>query len=388
MHIPAWGRKRPLQALAAAIIVGGAVTAAVLLLGGAGQAADECEVVARVWGGGGTVAGDATVVCGETVTLTATAEEGYCFSHWGGGAPSEGCPLTDELEVETSEGLVYYSVFFKAASATATPTATPKVETALPYDLLTTKQVTYPGSYSFLEDVNNVLSDAYGYPPLRGHPDDGPFGLLVHATDADGTLHKDFYNGIAAGDRFDVWADDHCFIRYIVTEVRPNLASVHTVKVFEVEHLASVLSDCERHDHIKADATIPVTFRWHVAPGVEGEDGIRVMLGGEPTPGPGRYRIVEGDDMVITIPAGMTLVYSGTPLAHGDDYQPGVRLLDDVESGSQLALGGWHGTEVGRFIETPSPSKGGGASELQSESDTRDVGALFDELVKSIEMVP
>ena len=297
MNIASWRQIGPLQALAAAMVVSGAVTAAVLLLVGAGQGA----------------------------------------------------------------------------------------ETALSYNLLTTKQVTYPGSYSFLEDATNVVSDAYRYPPLPGHPDAGPFGLLVHATDADGTLHKDFYNGIAAGDRFDVWADDRCFIRYVVTEVLPDLKSVHTVKVFEVDHLTSVLSSCTRHDHLKADATIPVTFRWHVAPGVEGEDGIRVMLVGEPTPGAGRYRI-EDTKLVITIPADMTLVIVGGGIPHGGEV---VVILEDVESGSQLALGVGSGTEVGRVIETPptSPSGGGGQSS-QSARTTRDVGALFDELAKSAEIVP
>ena len=376
-------RIRPLQALAAAMVVSGAVTVAVFLLGGAGQAADECIVAARVWGGGGTVTGGATVVCGETVTLTATAKEGYCFSHWGGGAPSEGCPLTDELEVETSEGFVYYAVFFKAAPATATPTATatPKTETALPYDLLTAKQVTYPGSYSFLKDVNDPSS------AIDWFPKGGTYGLLVHATDADGTLRKDFYSTVQAGDRLDIEGKDKgCFLRILVMEVLPDLKSVHTVKVFEVDIVAFDLSNCGP-DRPFNTATSAVILRWHVAPGVAGADGVRVMLLGEPTPGPGRYRIREGNEVVITIPSGMILSFEGSPLAHGSAILPSYHLMD-VESGSMLALSQIDGKETGRGIKASASAGGSDEDSAASTSAERNVDALFDQLVASVEIVP
>ena len=95
------------------------------------EAAETCSVWGIAFGGGGTVSGGARVTCGETVTLTATAKEGYCFSHWSGEPPSEGCPRSSEKHFVTTEGTYITGVYFKLEPATTptptpTPTATPE----------------------------------------------------------------------------------------------------------------------------------------------------------------------------------------------------------------------------------------------------------------------
>ena len=63
---------------------------------------------------GGTVTGGATVVCGNSVTLTATANDGYCFTNWKAtiasgaseeeGATGQACNKTGTRVVSTSSG--------------------------------------------------------------------------------------------------------------------------------------------------------------------------------------------------------------------------------------------------------------------------------------------
>ena len=338
-------------------------------------AAQTCSVWGIAFGGGGKVSGGARVTCGETVTLTATAKEGYCFSHWSGDAPSEGCPPSSQRDFVTTEGTFITGVYFKPEP---TPTPTPEpATTALSYNLLTTKPITEPGSYSFLEDVNDTSS------AIDWMPKGGTYGLLLHAADADGTLQEDLYDGVGVGDRFDLEGKaDGCFLRIHVRKVLPDLASVHPIKVLEVEIVSFMLSYCGP-DHPFNTATSPVTFRWHVAPGVAGDDGIRVMLGHEPTPGPGRYRLLF-TDVVLTIPAGTTITIVGGGIPYGG-YSGLVMMLEDSESGSLLTIGD-DGTEVGRRVEH-TVSSGARAAPLSSGSK-RDVGAVFDQIVASIELVP
>ncbi|MDE2670839.1 MAG: LuxR C-terminal-related transcriptional regulator [Chloroflexota bacterium] len=326
----------------------------------------DCEVVGRADGPvgapapGGAVTGGATVVCGEMVTLTATAKGGYCFSHWGNEAPSEGCPLTSTKELTASGGTSSYTANFKVPPL-------PPV-TAIPYSLRASSvaELTTPGSYGVLVDVDDT-SSTMGLP--RGT---GPYGLLVHASDADGDSRAAFYDTVAVGDRVEIWARDNCFFRYEVAEVRPDLAGPVPLKVFKVEYLVDRLSHCGPDRSFDN-----VSFRWGVAPGVEGEDGIREMLGREPTPGPGRYRITSSD-IVIFIPAGMTLALVG-----GGD---GARALEDVESGSLIVLI-WDGTEESRTVVAPADGETAVGGTDDSSTAARDVNALFDELVASVEVI-
>ena len=78
------------------------------------RADEQCTVVGRTFSGGGTVSGDSTVACGETVTLTATAKAGHCFSRWGAEDPTEDCELISVKIVETSHGTVFWFASFRA----------------------------------------------------------------------------------------------------------------------------------------------------------------------------------------------------------------------------------------------------------------------------------
>ena len=360
-----------------------AVVAAVLLLprgdGGpeVSPAGTDCDVVARADGPagapapGGTVAGGATVVCGEVVTLTAQAKDGYCFSHWDSESPSEGCPLTSTKELTASGGTSVHVANFKVPPL-------PEV-TAIPYNLATSSaaELTTPGSYTFLEDADDISSEGGSVFQVPG-----TYGLLVHESDADGASRAAFYATVSVGDRFDLWANDQCFFRYEVTEV---LAAQGETRAFKVSWLINKVARCGRHEYLKADTTIPVTFRWGVSPGVEGEDGIRVMIFGEPAPGPGRYRI-EGFPVVIFIPAGMTLTRAGGGVPHGGLHGQAF-ALEDVESGSVILLYASDGTEAKRTVVAPADDETAVGGTDDSSTTPRDVNALFDALVASVEVV-
>ena len=250
-------------------------------------------------------------------------------------------------------------------------------------------EVTEAGNWAFVYD-DTLPSD---------HPDRRIYELWLHEKDVDGKSRANFYESVVAGDRFEIEWDERqypdgrecrCIDRYVVLEALGDLPGEIPVKGFRFRRFAHVEScGCGR------PWPRTVTFHWGVTGyGVAGDDGIRVMLLGEPTPGPGRYRIGNGHDLVITIPAGMTLergaLHPGT-LGHSlPAGLPPTVLLRDMESGSTLALNLEDGTERKRVV-TPATSSGGDGGQSpqpQSDGDTRDVGALFDELVKSIEMVP
>ena len=368
-------RRRRGWSLAAVLSVGAVVAVAVLLLGGELQAGTDCDVVARADGpagaptAGGTVTGGGTVVCGELVTLTATAKDGYCFSHWGSEAPSSGCPLTSTKELTASGGTSSYTANFKVPPLPAV--------TAIPYNLATTSAaaITAAGSYTFLEDADDPSSEGGSVFQVAG-----TYGLLLHESDADGASRAAFYDTVGVGVRVDLWANDQCFFRYEVTEV---LAAQRETRAFKVSLVTTRVSRCGSHDYLKADTTIPVTFRWGVAPGVEGADGIRVMLSWEPTPGPGRYRIPDRS-VVIFIPSGMTLVLGREGVAHGE-HGPLIEL-EDVESGSVIVLSTSDGTELGRLVVPLERDAAAGGTD-DSSTAARDVGALFDELAASVEVI-
>ena len=378
--------------LASVLAGGGGLLAALLLLTGGTPTptpvptvplASDCGITVetpesqRHWGAASVI--PAREGSCQVVSVEVTPAAGYCFT---GESLSPQNPFPTTCTDKTKWTVVRWGdmtfyVYFVA-----------KEETAVPYNLNTTTAaaITTAGSYSFLLDVDDPSSVLGGHPSGMGKEKN--YGLLVHASDADGTSRENLYNGVAPGDRFDVVRGDDCFFRYAVTEVRRDLAGSVPVKVFAVDAIGNERSHC---GYYKVDA--PVTFRWHVQPGVAGDDGIRVLMQLEPVPGPGRYRLVDYSDIVITIPVGMTLTLDSAGIGsavHSAASREGAALLVDEESGSTISLNLTDGTEIKRVIKTLTPEGGGGAAGLSSSqrSTTRDVGALFDQIVASVEMVP
>ena len=112
--------RRPRNLVLAGLLLAviGATAAAVVLIDPVSRfataEADTCKVSGRPVGGG-TVTGDARVPCGDPVTLTATAHEGFCFDYWPGDEPSVGCPQTSTKVVLSERGSVVWFAIFKLA---------------------------------------------------------------------------------------------------------------------------------------------------------------------------------------------------------------------------------------------------------------------------------
>ena len=106
--------------------------------------------------------------------------------------------------------------------ATATPSPTPVAPSATTfrYDTYdTTGAVSTPGSYAFLSDPDDTSTVVTTYEALR---DGTATALLIHTSDAGGASRADVYDAVEAGDLFEWRQADDCFVRYTVTEVKPD----------------------------------------------------------------------------------------------------------------------------------------------------------------------
>ena len=83
----------------------------------------------------------------------------------------------------------------------------------------TTGAVSTPGSYAFLADPDDTSTAVTTYEALR---DGTTTALLIHTSGADGASRADVYDAVEAGDLFEWHKADDCFVRYKVTEVKPD----------------------------------------------------------------------------------------------------------------------------------------------------------------------
>ena len=83
----------------------------------------------------------------------------------------------------------------------------------------TTGEVAEPGSYAFLADPADTTSAVTTYEALR---DGTTTALLIHKSDAHGASQAALYDAVEAGDLFEWREADDCFVRYKVTEVKPD----------------------------------------------------------------------------------------------------------------------------------------------------------------------
>ncbi len=305
---------------------------------------------------------DGTYASGTVVTLSATADKGYDFGAWTG--LPEGATVTAGAAAATTTSGTETSTASFTLSGPVTAAASFRVEST-PYNLHTTGTVTAAGSYALLSDPNDLTSTV-------DWPDTNyPFGLLLHMSDAGNVSRASFYGTVTVADRVDWWWGHECLIRFKVIEVRTDPAGMPARKLFVMEFVGTSYSGCQGQR--TSDALQPVEFRWRQPPWLVGSDGIRSTFR-EPVPGPGRYRV--SDDLIVTIPAGMSV-------RPGSFYEGGwYTVLRDVESDSTL----WFdesGNEAGReIVELPS----GSSDETETGATTRDVNALFDQIAASVEV--
>ena len=137
------------------------------------------------------------------------------------------------------------------APATATPTPD---ATAFRYDAYdTTGVVATPGSYAFLADADDPLTAVTTYEGLR---DGTATALLIHTSDADGIQRAGVYDAVEVGDLFEWRKADDCFVRYTVTEVKPDPIATAPRKLLAVEWMTYAFTGCSGPIPANTDATV------------------------------------------------------------------------------------------------------------------------------------
>ena len=225
-----------------------------------------------------------------------------------------------------------------ADTPTPTPTATPATSRYDTYD--TTGAVVEPGSYAFLAGVGEAASAITTYEGLR---DGSTTALRIHETDADGVSRAAFLDTVEVGDLFEWRQAEDCFVRYQVTEVKPDPTGTVPRKLLGVEWMTFTYTGCSGAISASDNAQIV----WGSLPNLGGESlSVPVIHGayeivpldwsGETmrdyVPFPDYSDPVETDDITVartldfwrepTIPEGWTF---GEAIAAGGDAHGGAR---------------------------------------------------------------
>ena len=130
----------------------------------------------------------------------------------------------------------------------------PLPPTAYLYDTYdTTGEVAEPGSYAFLADPADTTSAVTTYEALR---DGTTTALLIHKSDAHGASQAALYDAVEAGDLFEWHEADDCFVRYKVTEVKPDPAGAVPRKLLAVEWMTFAFTGCSGVVSANAVATV------------------------------------------------------------------------------------------------------------------------------------
>ena len=141
----------------------------------------------------------------------------------------------------------------------------PDATTTFRYDTYdTTGEVSTPGSYAFLADPDDTSTAVTTYEALR---DGTTTALLIHTSDADGASRADVYDAVEAGDLFEWHQADNCFVRYLVTEVKPGPTGTVPRKLLAVEWLIFAFTGC--YGRIPTDAGVRLI--WDELPALGGD---------------------------------------------------------------------------------------------------------------------
>ncbi|MYA50032.1 MAG: hypothetical protein F4Y25_04735, partial [Chloroflexi bacterium] len=248
----------------------------------------------------------------------------------------------------------------------------PYCSTALEYNTYDTSGgATTAGSHALLEDSTDMTSAPTSY----SRPASRVTAIVVNTMDGGGQSRAAFYSSIKVGDIVE-WVstdDEFCWQRFKVTGLLPDPPGEPPRKLFAVAWLPVDFDLCTKRTIAGEQGTVEVELRWHPPAARKFPDtgDIPVMLMDQPV-GPGTYYAAIGAWLVIDVPAGMTLVRTTGFVLASTGFYPVA--LQDVKSGSSIVLALGSGTELGRTIETV-------------EGDTRDIGALFDQIVASARIV-
>ncbi len=121
-------------------------------------------------------------------------------------------------------------------------------------------QATTPGSYAFLDEAGDVVTT---YEGLR---DGTATGLRLHTTDADGAALASVHGEVAVGDIFEWRKADDCFVRYTVTEVKPDPAGTAPRKHLAIEWMTYAFTGCTG----AIAANTAASFAWGPLPDLGG----------------------------------------------------------------------------------------------------------------------
>ena len=200
----------------------------------------------------------------------------------------------------------------------------------------TTGAVTTAGSYAFLSDPDDTTTAVTTYEALR---DGTTTALLIHKSDAHGALQAALYDTAAVGDLFEWRQAGDCFVRYTVTEIKPDPTGTVPRKLLAVEWMTFAYTGCSgtisTSDHAQivwgdlpdlggATLTVPVVHgAYEIVPLSWDEETMRDYV-----PFPDYSDPVETDDITVartldfwrepTIPEGWT--FDKAISAGGDAY--------------------------------------------------------------------
>ena len=163
-------------------------------------------------------------------------------------------------------------ITYRLTAARPLPIQRPGIKPELGRDVVTTRfriasstlqygaydamgEVTARGSFAFLSDPDDASSAVTTYEGLR---DGTTAALLIHETDGFGASQSELYDAVAPGDLFEWHQAEDCFVRYSVTEVKPDPAGPEPRKLLSVEWMTYAFTGCS--GAIGADAEI--WFRW------------------------------------------------------------------------------------------------------------------------------
>ena len=143
----------------------------------------------------------------------------------------------------------------------------------LSYDAYdTTGAVATPGSYAFLADADDTTTAVTTYEALR---DGTTTALLIHKSDAHGTSQAALYDTVEAGNLFEWRQADDCFVRYTVTEVKPDPTGTVPRKALVVQWTIYAFTGCG-----ESIASGPVSIIWGPQPALGGDTlTVPVMVG-------------------------------------------------------------------------------------------------------------
>ena len=236
---------------------------------------------------------------------------------------------------------------------------------AISYDWHTTDSVGAPGSYTFLLDSSDLKSQ--WAPEFKGLPS----ALLLHESDANGDSQSILYDGIQMADQVEWSRGPDCYINFTITELLPAPSGEPVRRLFAISYHHFSMDNCEGSRLHVYNQTHAVQFIWYPAHWRWGSDEIR-LIGAEPVTGPGRYRLHRSSNIVVRIPAGMTVRVEWGEIGGGGvwdviiDTATGATLLLDSQTGEQTKRSWMSG------LSAPEQAK---------------VNAQFDEIEASVEIV-